>query len=279
MADLSDVEAALALLATQALYPSGISLAPAVAALCKVHRGWPLPRELDADMKAGNIVVVSVFAMRNASRNTSRYPREWQAAQTQPDATMTATVDGAEVTIGGTPSDAQVVALIVDGATAYAYRPLATDEAADVAAGLADLIDGATAVGAVVTLPGSAPRVVARVEADAVAVRELRRQEHSFTVTVWAPTPALRDAAASVVDTLFAATDRVTLPDGFSARVRYVSTGEDDSPQRGVLFRRDLRFLVEYPTTETMTTPRLAVGVYNLFDNRSPADPAATFLV
>ena len=277
MADLSDVEQALALLATQALYPSGISLAPAVAALCKVHRGWPLPRELDADMKASNIIVVSVFAQRNASRNTSRYPREWQLAQTQPAATMTAAVAGAAVTIGGTPSDGQVVALIVNDATAYAYRPLSTDTAADVAAGLAAMISGASVVGAVVTVPGSNQRVTARVEADAVTVRELRRQEHSFTITVWAPTPALRDAAASVVDFNFAGTDRVTLPDGFSARMRYVSTGEDDSPQRGILFRRDLRFLVEYPTTETATTPRLAVGVYNLTSN--PAATATTFLV
>jgi hypothetical protein len=277
MADLSDVEQALALLATQALYPSGISLPPAVSALCKLHRGWPLPRELDADMKAGNIVVVSVFAQRNASRNTSRYPREWQQAQTQPAATMTATVSGAHVTIAGTVSAAQIVALIINGATAYAYRPLATDAAADVATALAALVPSATVSGAVVTVPGSAPRITARVEADAITTRELRRQEQSFTITIWAPTPALRDAAASVVDTLFAGLDRFALADGYSARVRYVSTGEDDSPQRGLLFRRDLRFTVEYPTTETATTPRMAVGVYNITSNL--AGSAATILV
>ena len=278
MADLSDVETALALLASQALYPGGISQPPAVTALCKVHRGWPLPRDLDADMKSGN-VVVSVFAQRNATRNTSRYPRDWQPAQTQPAATMTATVSAATVTIGGTPSATQVVALIVNGVAVYAYRPLSTDAAADVAAGLAALIPSGSASGAVVTVPGSNPRVTARVEADALTVRELRRQEQSFTVTVWAPTPALRDAAASVVDVLFAGLDRVALADGFSARVRYVSTGEDDSPQRGLLFRRDLRFLVEYPTTETAATPRMAAGVYTLSDSLSPVQPAATILV
>ncbi len=61
MADQADVEAALAAIAANGVYPQGSAAASVVGAGCKIYRGWPASPVLDADLAAG-MAHVSVSA-------------------------------------------------------------------------------------------------------------------------------------------------------------------------------------------------------------------------
>lgn len=92
--------------------------------------------------------------------------------------------------------------------------------------------------------------------------REIRRQERLYMVTVWADTPAHRDAVAQAIDPVLAVTQFLTMPDGFGARLVYHNTRIIDDHQKSKLYRRDLNYSVEYATTETVTaTPIVEVNL------------------
>jgi hypothetical protein len=55
---------------------------------------------------------------------------------------------------------------------------------------------------------------------------------------------------------------RFGLPDGSEAYMQYERSMINDAPEKELLFRRDLYYTVEYPTSITMTaTEIVAVGV------------------
>ncbi|NNM57725.1 MAG: hypothetical protein HKL97_11275, partial [Acidocella sp.] len=76
MADQADVEAALAAIVANALYPDGASAPSATGNICRIYRGFPNTPALDADLAAG-VVNVTVMASAAAVKNVTRYPRRW----------------------------------------------------------------------------------------------------------------------------------------------------------------------------------------------------------
>ena len=146
------------------------------------------------------------------------------------------------------------------------------------------MVPGATAAGPVLTVP-AVSGFLARASAPATLFREVRRQVQGFRVTLWCPTPDLRDATASLVDGALAEYDGTFIPlpdgpanptetEGFSGRspkpkvwggggglLKYAGTFPDDSTQKTGLYRRDLRFTVEYPTIQTMQAPQVIFGI------------------
>src|SRR5206468_12369771 len=106
----------------------------------------------------------------------------------------------------GSPAPGQVAGVVVDGQS-YAYRMRHGDTSALVAAALAAQIRTdrpANTVQATISLPG-ARGLAARVVADGIGGREVRRQEAGFRVTLWCPDPQSRDKVAGAVDIALAA--------------------------------------------------------------------------
>src|ERR1700744_3522544 len=100
MADTSDVENALKALVIAAVYPNGTSQPSIVAKDLFIERGWPVSAKLDTDLAAGK-AHISIFPPEGMEPNTTRWPREEQLL-TAPVHTLTATVNGNTITIGGT---------------------------------------------------------------------------------------------------------------------------------------------------------------------------------
>ena len=134
-----------------------------------------------------------------------------------------------------------------------------TDTPTTVAAALAALVPGATASGAVLTVP-VAPDFLVRTGGQVLVQREVRRQVQGFQITLWCPNQASRDAATSLVDQGLAETDWIRLPDAAWGRLLYVSSSSDDVPTKEALWKRSLIFTVEYGTTQTKSVQTMLFG-------------------
>ena len=255
MADLNDVCNALVTLATQTIYPNGTGQISAIlgAASCKIYQGWPIPQQLDTDLQNG-LVNVSIFPSQS-ERNTTRYSKDWQQLSINTP-TLTTTVAGQTITIGGTISSPQNVMALVDNKS-FVYPVQSNDTLTSIATALAALIaaqvTGTSSAGAVITIPNGKKLQVARAGAYGKNIREIKRQERLFQITVWANTPDLRTSAASLLDAAFADISRITLADQTIARLTYKGSMMSDGNEKNRIYRRDLNYTVEYATTQTAT--------------------------
>lgn len=262
MADISDVSSALVSLVAGIAYPNGTSQPSVVGHDVLVYGGWPNPVQLVADLKA-NRIHVSVFPQPNMLRIVDTAFSDWSAAAT-PANTVTLTLAGQAVTVGGTISTPQNAALLVDG-KAYVYAVQATDTLTTIASALAALVavdQAATASGAIVTIP-NAKYISPRVGGVGISQRETRRQEQTFMVSVWANCYDQRDPIAGLIDAGLSNTPHLVLPDQ-SAALRYRNSRQDDSQQKERIYRRDLMYAVEFSTLGTRTDYQITVGVENI---------------
>ncbi len=262
MPSQADVEHALVALVASAMYPNGLASAPAIAAESRVYRGWPNASALEADLNVG-IVNISVFPSPHSTVDTTRYLPSWLPSPVVP--TLTAEVAGNTATFSGVASLGQLAGILVDGES-FVHRTVAGDTPELVASVLSSAIASvrpASVVESTVTIP-NASRIVARTAADASASLELRRQRQGFRVTAWCPTPELRDDSCAVIDVAMAATSFLTLADGSAARLRYSMTTSLDDRQDAMLYRRDMYYTVEFPTTQVAIQPSMLFGIDNV---------------
>lgn len=255
MADLSDVENALVALVAAALYPSGPGGPAANGILSRVYRGWPEAAALDADLAAGN-VNVSIFP-ESSGRNTTRYLDQWLLLD-HVAPTLSANVVGNVVSFGGSADPGQLAGVLADEKT-YVHRTITGDTPWLVAADLAAAMRPDRIVllsGGAIVVPGAA-RLMARVVAAQPALMQTRRQEHSFRITCWCPDPAARDATAGILDAALAQTTFIELSDGSRGRLRYRGGAVIDRAENASLYRRDLVYYVEYPTTLSALLPAM----------------------
>ena len=253
MTDLSDVTSLLAQSASAAVYPNGVS-SPNVASPAKifVYEGWPTQPDLDAAMRAGD-VHVSVFPMQGSTSSGIPQFLDRQQIVTPAVHGLVATIsnDAGSVTVTGTPSTGEFLTITLDNAVTYSrgdvtVAAILTAIAADAAATYV----GTSVAGGTITFPG-AHTLEARSGAPAVAGIVTYRQKALVMVTVWAPTPALRNLVASTIDGALKANLRVTMPDSSQAIVRPVRTNTEDNRINDGIFRRDMVFDVEYATLDT----------------------------
>lgn len=258
MADISDIEAALVDLVATALYPQGTNN-PSIAGVdCRVYRGWPLASGLNADLGAGRINV-SIFPETAPGRVTTRHVPLWRDVAGSPSMTVRAV--GTSVTWGGEAIEGQLTGVLVDGRP-FVYRTASDDTPISVAANLATLLRSVWIVnqaGATLSIPG-AGSVLARVAVDAIATREVRRQERDFRIAFWCPSPLTRDATAVAVDQMLAGVTFLDLSDQTQGRLAYVGTSVFDQSQSAMLYRRDLIYSVEYATTIKSSQPAMLFG-------------------
>jgi hypothetical protein len=263
MADLSDVENALVVQVTDALYPQGVSQVSIVGTTCRIYRGWPLTASLNSDLAAG-IVNVAIFTAPKRDEVPDPYFDRLYTAISP--TSLTASVSGQCVTFAGLVAGNQVVGLLVDGVP-FSYQVNANDTNESIAANLTVLISAArlaTVSGSTVTIPG-VRTMIGRAVTNGTVSKGLRRQRREIQVSFWCPSAALRDAVCPTVDIALTSSPFIALTDETMAHVRYVSTQVYDQSQNALLYRRDLCYLCEYTIISGTVAPVMLFG--DLFRN------------
>lgn len=258
MADISDVEQAMASQIADVLYPQGPSNPSVVGSTCRIYRGWPNAATLNSDLAAG-IVNVTITSDNSSGRTTTRYLSEWQVETPVPS--MSASVTDQLIEIDGIATVGSVVGLLINGAT-YSYRVVAGDTLDLVAANLCTAVQAnflAIAHGPRIVVPGST-LIKARVVIDASASYESRRQEKDLRIVCWCPSPAVRDLVAAAIDISFAQVSFLSLADATTAHINYHNSSTSDQSQNALLYRRDLVYCVEYPTIVSAELPSMLFG-------------------
>jgi hypothetical protein len=261
MADMTEVADVLVGVIAAIVYPNGTDRPSPSGVNAKVYQGWPEPAKLQADLPT-HLAHVSIFP--GAERITTRRFPEWQQ-MSAPAPTLTVAVAGTSITIGGTVTVPQAVALIIDGQD-FAYGVQATDTLDAIAAALAaqvSAVQAASAAGPVLTIPG-AHRLVARTVANGISAKEVAREQRPFKVSIWAGCYDDREPLAKLIGPALAALVRLDLPDGTTADVTYAGSLQIDDEQRQGIYRRDITLSIEFPTIVTRVDNQVAIVQTNL---------------
>lgn len=267
MADISDVMNAVGELVGSTLYPNGTTQPAIVNAPILVQAGWPDSASVQAASAAGK-VLVTLFP-DPTERNTTRYP-ERREENPLPAASWTLTQNGQAVTVGGGnsfPYSVQNVAILVNGKV-YVVQPGQTDTPSSVCGALytaiSPYVTDVTTNGAVLTF-GATDRIEAvRVGVMGTTTKEVGRQERQFSIIIWTGQPSLRDAVAKAIDPVIRDARRVTLADQTIAHLTYVRTSVIDAEEKEGIYRRDLVFKADYPTTMTETWAQIVANEYEI---------------
>ncbi len=261
MADLAQVLSTITQNLVTPIYPNGTSSPSIVNTQVTIEEGWPIRTQLDLDLENG-FVHVSVYPTNN-ERVVTKFQRNYESL-TLTAPTIALSVDGNTVTISGTVATPQAVMLIVNG-QGYGYGIQDTDTLDAIASNTAALIQGASATGTVITIAG-AYDIIARVATPYTASQEIARMDRVFMISCWCPNPTIRAILESAIDIYMKQNYRIVLPDGYFAQVFYQGMKWTDMLEQSLIYRSDLSYIVQYPTTVEM-------------DFTSIADPFANFAV
>jgi len=255
MADMSDVEQSLMNAIIGYVYPGGIDTLSLAGVPVRIYRGKPTNATLRID-RSTSTVDVAVYATAEPSRNTTRWGV--QVTELPTTSALTVGVSGNSAAFLGSASAGDIAGALVDQQV-FIYEAQPGDSAALVAAAIADAIRTVMIcwlAGATITVPG-AYEFTARTASYVSALEEWRRQEQGFQVSVFAPTPLLRDTIASGITQTLAQVSFLLLADGTGGRVRFRSEVNCDADQAASLFRRDIIFDVEFGVTILNSNPSM----------------------
>jgi hypothetical protein len=265
MADISDVEQAIAGAITDVLYPGGASQSSIIGVLCRIYRGWPNGPTLNTDLTAG-AVNVTVITDNDSGKTTTRYLPEWRTNVVAPG--TVASVIGQKISISGSPEVGDLVGALIDG-TSFTYRVQKGDTSDQVASNITQAIQAthfANVQGTTITVHG-ATSITARTVRDHSSTFESRRQEKDVRVVCWCPSPLVRDSISGAIDYGLGQIHFLPLSDGTSARVVYRNTSSYDQAQNALLYRRDLVYTIEYPTVTIVQQPSMLFGACDINGN------------
>lgn len=273
MADIGSTASALAMTAASVIYPNGLS--PVTGSVTGtqtiVRRGWPTQPDFSGacGMTKG-IDLVSVMPIGGAFRPLSE-PLGWPwETISQTAATVTLTADGntLAVAIAGGVTPAGLVGATLTAApgsvvqpnVAISYIVQSVDTADTIAAALAGQIPEAYSSGATATFPGVSA-IAPVTGGTATARRVVRRQRQMFSVSVWSISWQRRDALGLALDAGLAGTNWIANTDGTESQIVGAGAIEVDGGQNQGIYRRDLRYWLEFDTVQTMTAPQMMFGI------------------
>jgi len=260
MADVSEVSKFIAQRVAASLYPDGESETSLAGVPVKIYPGWPVPDALQLDIEAGaaHVTVWPLPGERKVSTDLGR--PFWTVAKGEPS--LQVNVNGSIITLSGEVT-ADTNVQIALGSKAYRFHFPANTTLSSVRERLSEALPLASIlVGRIMVL--NAGRITASVTTAGTVVRELRRQIKEFQVTVWAPTPVLRNRIGMLVDVTLSEQHHIDLGDHAPAQMLYARQSESDAGGNFHIYRRDLIFSVNFALTQHSTASEVIATAFSL---------------
>jgi hypothetical protein len=243
-----------------------------------VYKGWPQPEELEADIVACR-PNISVYCSDHGER-VSMVGAQPFVVTTEPTTALAAAVSSAKLT-GGSPTTSSSGTLTFTGTSTPGtimiveigglYVPVSPPQNATmavVANTVANALNASTAFNAlhaavaaanVVTITktlvgadGDSKNLGVKIGGTGEMTAVTRKQTAPVEVHVWAYDNDSRRNFADAVDDVLADTGFLLLDDGTTARLMYKGTAQTDAEIRHGVYRRILRYTVEYVRTKTV---------------------------
>jgi hypothetical protein len=235
-----------------------------------VMRDWPVTAWLDTELRAGRVVVAIVDTGIDENV-TDRMRGEVVVAPAAPQVTIARL--GSVITVGGTPTFGDQVAIVIDSRRAVAVAVMPGDTRASLVARLAVELSaigvGSEQSGSVLTVLG--PVADVRRGARAAVLENIGQVRSVLQVTTWAPTAAARQSFGDAI--LSAAFDlrHVAMPDGSRARFVVEGIGDTKDPDTLAFWRRDVRVAATVTVARATTRPTILVPATTIEDHASDA--------
>ena len=260
MADVSEVSEFIAQRVAASLYPDGESETSLAGVPVKIYPGWPVPDVLQRDIEA-DAAHVTVWALPGERKVSTGLGRPFRTvAKGKPS--LQVNVNDSIITLSGEVT-ADTNVQIALGSKAYRFHFPAGSELNRVRERLSEVLPRASSVpGHIEVL--SAGRITASVTTAGTVVRELRRQLKEFQVTVWAPTPVLRNRIGTLVDVTLSEQHHIDLSDHVPAQMLYARQSESDAGGNFHVYRRDLIFSVNFSLTQQSTASEVIATEFSL---------------
>ena len=231
-----------------------------VAGTAYVYPGHPQPEDLQKDLER-QLVHVSVFCDAHGERRVPTMRKEW-ATLTEPDVDLTATLSGpllqggdvgvaasGSITFGGAVNAGAMVMFTI-GSVTVPYAPVAAATMTAVAAGAAVAINAHAEAGALVT----ATSVGIALGGQGTVRAALRRQVAQVDIDIWAYDNDSRALFANSIDDGLAEVSVLLDASQTGIRIMYKNSVTSDIEIRHGVYRRVLRYTVEYVRTKTAAT-------------------------
>jgi hypothetical protein len=242
------------------LYPCGTQLPGIVSAAIKIYPGWPVPGILQQDIESGG-AHVSVWPLPTERQSSTPLGRPVRVVE-KVESGLHVQAIGRFIVVSGSATTPTQVRVMLDGEE-YAFCFDAGTTSTSVTSALMKRLPISMSMGDKIYVQGNSP-VSVSVSAGARAVRELRRQIKDFQVTVWAPTPQLRNKIGTAVDIALSEQCHIDLGDGAPAQMFYSRQFDSDKAENWHVYRRDLIFSINYATTQTFSAPEVIQTVVTL---------------
>ena len=278
MADISDVTALLAQMATAAVYPNGTSAPSVTGNPITVFEGWPLQQSLDPAISAGQSQVSIFPKLGGAAGAVFQILNEDYLVVPPVHGMAIVSVSDGVVTVTGSPTPGEYLTIIADrnvfsqtgpdlptiinliaAQAAPIYGDLTVFQSSGPGPGL--LMPPATSFG----LQFPTVNLKARLGAPATKGRVTHRQRPTIMISVWSPNNADRNTIAIAIDVALKQVNRLTFPDTSQGQLFASGFSQIDELEPASVFRRDLFFTCEYATLETyqafeVTSFNLTIG-------------------
>ncbi|MDI9222142.1 hypothetical protein QMZ30_14650 [Pantoea sp. EA-12] len=260
MASVDDVSQYLAKRVADVLYPGGSLLPGIVNAPVKIYPGWPASLPLQSDIESGG-AHVSVWPLPAERKVNCALGRSYQQlAKGMP--TLKLWVTDCAIAVSGVASALTNVQVRLNGKKfIFHFRTGTTAE--HVVNSLQQHLPHAFAMMGRVII-SVVNQLSISVTTAGTAVRELRRQIKEFQVTVWAPSPQLRNTIGTAIDAVLSEHCHIDLGDGVPAQMFYARQFDSDAAENWHVYRRDLIFSVNFATTQTVSAPEVTDIAVNL---------------
>lgn len=231
----------------------------------RIYRGYPSQKNLtrERSVEIGHITVTS--ARSEQKIDTTWLHDDYVISRAN---TLSATVEGNEISFGGTTSPYTAIYLRIDGGefSYYSESALSSNEVAGAVAEVILKTRPAWTAQSSVIVP-SACSIVVRVSPQSSLISELARFKGQFMVTAYSTDEDTRQSISSLIQVIFSKPQFVILPDMTSAYISLQGQLNDDQGEAAGWLRSNLSLQAVYSLTAV--TPGSTMLAGTLVENKN----------